>query len=1157
MTDTYTHQGLCDRPVTSPEAMKLQWSHSVLYERDFLSEWQAQECASMLAADMGSSAWLRVDTISLSRRRRCNSGHVHFCDNITVLIGEDEGMDFRPTTIHHSALRDFSDKPWKLRSRRSKPYDSDHQDSEVVSLMARRPSQPSRPPASEVSYTSSSSTSTSSSSSMARSADWRQTVLVLLDGRTLSARLPWNDGEQLIVSTQQAIGDQGQGLYGLHHVLHRPEDLLQQGLQCLLVQTGLEPRPSTFLRLVLIGMEIFEPNEVLPGAFKRFSKWIPETINRVSFFRLLGLESLLQAHPERSHLWHNNIIIPMNQMSPMYPQDGDYFRILIGDSVDGFECLPSSPTSFNENNSEEDDAISGLQTFATTTPVKAPLAESTDADPLSNAALCISSTDFCQKEPITNSVNEPFSYFPSRSSADSEAHNRDLFGRPPRVEQPIWQQEIWDLLRAHGEVEMEEEGPIIYVTSHYVSHTRFPRNSVMRPLRFDTDHETWEASVRFMWEDFMDGQSPFDLYIVMPDPPITIYQGTVATVLITQHPVPARAACVLTMAAIGHVNHRNIQTAYSAAQPMLVDDLIAAADEHRLCMIDDAHLPPCQLWNGPQALPLGHEIHVHDGLGLQVLVPEERARNTNLLPETRDDALLFQDQEDDDHAAFFTTKPAIVKCGLDIPTGVDETNFYQQVSTTIEQPVLQWHPAMPDPFLEDLAGLWELLAFSWEDEPRSGMVLVWFVDHHWPEPYCLAPRAVQLFPAIQEWRQRIWQAWEDEIVPGAALDFHLVIPKPPTAEHRVIAHILLVQRQQPRWATVIVSVFDARAPEPEVRQMAITLPDQIQMDDLLQVIGVHRECTMVPPTLRCTAWHHDHTLRRGVPLPGRSGISILMQITDPPAAIPVPMDVEDHDEVAALQQPSLPIKSPLKLEQLIPERPKVIVDFTAAAQAYFALMDVHLDLLSDWPTSLEFPEETNAALADLHQYEHGTPIHALHFYVDGSKVTGHEVGAATICLLETVNGLSLAGVLPVHVHFADHAYIGEHAAMVHALVWAVHFSTWHLHNFPGRPLNFHFNFDAMNTGCQAAGWWRAHEYREWQTLFGSLAHILEHRHGARHVVWTHVRAHTNHPWNEMADRVAKYASMNPRAVVGTCEQWHQWLSDPALLNAFQWICLVP
>ena len=256
---------------------------------------------------------------------------------------------------------------------------------------------------------------------------------------------------------------------------------------------------------------------------------------------------------------------------------------------------------------------------------------------------------------------------------------------------------------------------------------------------------------------------------------------------------------------------------------------------------------------------------------------------------------------------------------------------------------------------------------------------------------------------------------EDEIVPGVALDFHLVIPKPPTAESRVIAHVLLVQRQQPRWATVIVSVFDARAPEPEVRQMAITLPDQIQMDDLLQVVGVHRECTMVLPTLRCTAWHHDHILRRGVPLPDALAFSILMQITDPPVAIPVPMEVEDHDEVAALQQSSLPIKNQIKLEQLIPERPKVIVDFTAAAQAYFALMDVRLDLLSDWPASLELPEETTAALADLHQYEHDTPIHALHFYVDGSKVTGHEVGAATICLTETVNGLSLAGILPTHV----------------------------------------------------------------------------------------------------------------------------------------------
>ena len=1155
MTDMYTHQGLLARPVTSPEAMKLQWSHSVLLERDYLSEWRAQECASMLAADMGSSAWLRVDTISLPMRRRCKSGHVRFCDNVTVLIGEDDGLDFRPTMIHHSALSDFQDKPWRLRSHSSK-LRSEHQDSAVTSFMARRPSQPARSSPSAISSASSSSTSTSSSSSQARSTEWRQTVLILLDGRILPARLPWNDGEQLIIHVQQAIGDQGQGLYGLHHVSHRPEDLLQQGLECLLVQTGLEPRPSTFLRLILVDLEIFEPNEVLPGAFKRFAKWIPESVNRVSVFRLLGLESLLRAHPERSHLWHNNIIVPENQISPIYPRDGDYLHILIGDSVDGFPCLPSSPTSFSEDNTEENDTISGLQTSSWTTSFQAPTTESTDVDPLSNVASCISSIDFCKQQPYMQSTNEPFSYFSSREDDGPTDHNLDYFGRPPRVEQPIWQHEVWDLLRAHGEVEMEEEGPIIYVTSHYISHTRVPRNTVTRPLRFDTDHETWEASVRFMWEDFTDDQMPLDIFLVIPAPPTTVYQGTVATVLITQHPLPDRAACVLSTSMVGHTHLRNVQTAYSAAIPCMVDDLIAVADEPALCAPADAGLPPCQIWNGPQELPHGHEVHVHDGLGLQVLIPEARAHDTVISPEVGTevgtDPTHINDEEDVEDTALLTTKPAAVTCGLDLPSGVEETNFYQQTSVRLEQPVLQWNPDVPDPFLEDLAGLWELLAFSWEDEPRSGIVLVWFIDHQWPEPYCLAPRAVHLYPAIQDWRRRMWQAWEDQIIPGAALDFHLVIPKPPTVESRIIAHVLLVQRQQPNWASVIVSVFDARAPTPEVSQMALTFPDRIQLDDLLQVIGVHRECTMTPPTLRCTAWHRDVTLLRGVPFPGRSGLSFLMQITDPPAVIPAPMEIDDNDDVVALQMPPKPSQCTLNLEKLIPENPKVVVDFTAAAEAYFDLMNVHLDFLHDWPTTIDFPEETIDALASLRPYEDGAPIRALHFYVDGSKVAGHEVGAATICLLETQDELALAGILPVHVQFAEHAYVGEHAAMVYALIWAVQFSTWHLHMFPGQPIRFHFNFDAMNTGCQAAGWWRAHEYREWQTLFRSLAHILEHRHGARQIVWTHVRAHAHHPWNEMADRVAKYASMHPH-LVGTCDQWYHWLSDSTLLNAFQWI----
>lgn len=105
----------------------------------------------------------------------------------------------------------------------------------------------------------------------------------------------------------------------------------------------------------------------------------------------------------------------------------------------------------------------------------------------------------------------------------------------------------------------------MYVKSHYISHTTVPHNTVTRPLRFDTDHETWESSVRFMWEDYIDNQAPLDVLLVSPDLPTTIYQGTVATVVVTQHPLPDRAACVISTFVADHSHLQNSQAAYSAA----------------------------------------------------------------------------------------------------------------------------------------------------------------------------------------------------------------------------------------------------------------------------------------------------------------------------------------------------------------------------------------------------------------------------------------------------------------------------------------------------------------------------------------------------------------------------------------------------------------
>ena len=109
-----------------------------------------------------------------------------------------------------------------------------------------------------------------------------------------------------------------------------------------------------------------------------------------------------------------------------------------------------------------------------------------------------------------------------------------------------------------------------------------------------------------------------------------------------------------------------------------------------------------------------------------------------------------------------------------------------------------------------------------------------------------------------------------------------------------------------------------------------------------------------------------------------------------------------------------------------------------------------------------------------------------------------------------------------------------------------------MQEFPGHEISFSFNFDAMNTGQQASGRWRTQAHLQWKTFMRALVHILHQRHSGRHLLWNHIKAHTNHPFNEFADRLAKFAATYP-GDLGDCEPWHTWLNDSTVMSGFQWI----
>ena len=85
-------------------------------------------------------------------------------------------------------------------------------------------------------------------------------------------------------------------------------------------------------------------------------------------------------------------------------------------------------------------------------------------------------------------------------------------------------------------------------------------------------------------------------------------------------------------------------------------------------------------------------------------------------------------------------------------------------------------------------------------------------------------------------------------------------------------------------------------------------------------------------------------------------------------------------------------------------------------------------------------------------------------------------------------------------------------------------------------------------------WWllRTKQFPEHRIVMRSLAHVVQGRHGLPRLHWYHVKAHKGDPWNELADTVARHASVHPEQT-GNSDLWLPWHHDPDHLRPLQWI----
>eukprot|EP00435_Cladocopium_sp_Y103_P002562 s5056_g1.t1 len=372
--------------------------------------------------------------------------------------------------------------------------------SDQTSLMARRP-RPIRPSSSS-SATRSSSADTCTSSTSGSSSSWQRTVVFDLHGRTASVLVPWDDGDELLRRVAHAFALRTEEVLRIQHVGHRPDDLVSVDLQCLLLQRGDDDRPAQNMRLVLLDLEIYEDNDVLPGAFRRKSCWLPRIATWDTLFPLLGLDSLQAQYPDKCRVWINHVRIERG-VRPLHIAEGDYVKVFVGDEDCGFHQLRDSDT---------DDSML-LQTI-----------------PHRQGRLA----DSHQQSPRLEHCRTAHGHRARRHRRDRDDPEDDE-QRQRRLFEDFWARPHLRQPGLHNE-------PTMLFETWFLSGLNYPRCSTPRTVALPGDVLVWHDRLQQVWRDRVHPHFPVEVHHILPTPPRRHPGDRLGGhLLLLQHPGPDEA----------------------------------------------------------------------------------------------------------------------------------------------------------------------------------------------------------------------------------------------------------------------------------------------------------------------------------------------------------------------------------------------------------------------------------------------------------------------------------------------------------------------------------------------------------------------------------------------------------------------------------------
>ena len=441
------------------------------------------------------------------------------------------------------------------------------------------------------------------------------------------------------------------------------------------------------------------------------------------------------------------------------------------------------------------------------------------------------------------------------------------------------------------------------------------------------------------------------------------------------------------------------------------------------------------------------------------------------------------------------------------------------------------------PFHGYLQALWQPLSLLSPDATRPVVrVTTWYLDHiRYPQSF--EARDAGLTGDPHGWLRQMRRLWYDVILPHDPLHFHIVQPHPPSMQMDVAAHIILVQQPVEGFKSVLITLFDSAFIGEQVDRFATMAPSPITFPTLVGL--AYRDIDCQDPANTCDAWVGREELHPTAQREVINGHSLVVSVhrgvfapegAGDPWQSTMPKACPHHSKRRSQEHPV-----PIYLDACLPADDVATPQFQEDASTilWFANSNWKRTVaeslgnhLCTVPVDLYLPEPTcegimQSVCAPFDPHAH--PIYEI--YIDGATGSTH-AGWAAVVVACTPDSRRLLGVTGGTVELSPSAtqWVGADrpdniAAELTALLaaHAIILQQDTVSQFCIRPDLSLSRIIAQELSTTKAHPRLAQLCRVVSCWNKAKAHYLE------------VRGHTQDPWNELADAVAKYCTQPNRS----------------------------